>query len=118
MNCVDNFTIVQGIDNEFILTIKQTGNTLPMQITDNDTFSAILKALDDSQTIKLPVSVVDAANGKIVVKVSKKLANTLISKKGDSIDLYYTKPTYKLLIDCDTVNNGKFIARIPYVYVE
>jgi len=118
MNCINNFTIVQGIDNEFILTIKQTGTTMPMEMTNEDVFSAKLQSLDGIDIVNLSVVVTDLQNGKITISVPQSIADELTSEKGDSVDLYYPKPTYKLMIDCDTQNNGKFIARIPYVYVE
>ena len=45
-------------------------------------------------------------------------ANGLLAERGDRADYYYSKPMYKLVIDCDTVNNGKFVAKVAKVYVE
>ena len=118
MACVDKFTVDTTLDNEFILTIKQTGTTLPMVITGTDTFSAQLEALDGTQVVPITTTVTDMTNGKITLTIPLATAQTLTSKKGEEVDRYYTKPTYKLVIDCDTANNGKFIAKIDYVYVD
>ena len=118
MNCTNKFTITKGMDNEFILTIKQTGTTLPMKIDANDTFVSTLVALDGTNSLDVPTVATDLQNGQITLTVSKATADTLISKKGDAVDLYYAKPTYRLIIDCNTLNNGKFLAKIPFVYVE
>lgn len=118
MSCIDRFTITKEIDNEFILTIKQTGTTLPMEILQGDTFVTTLVALDGSTTLQVATTILDTLNGKIQLSISSVEASALVSKKGDAVDLYYTLPTYKLIIDCNTVNNGKFIAKIPFVYVD
>jgi hypothetical protein len=42
----------------------------------------------------------------------------MASEKGEKADRYYAKPTYKLVIECVTQNNGNFIAKVPLVYVD
>lgn len=119
MGCSTNrFTIVKGMDNEFILTIKQTGTTLPMEIDVSDTFEAKLVKLDGTDEQDVTTTVEDILNGKIKLTVTAAETEGLLVEKGEKVDNYYSRPTYKLLIDCNTVNNGNFIAKVPLVYVE
>ena len=116
---MSKFVINKGMSNEFIITIKQNGTTLPMMIEPSDTFSSkLMKMSDGTVAGTLVTTVVDAPNGKIKVVVDSTLANTLEAAKGDKADLWYSKPRYKLAIECDTVNNGKFVAKVEKVYVE
>ena len=116
---MSKFVINKGMSNEFIITIKQNGATLPMTITDTDTFvTKLIKMVDDSVVATLTTTVVSKPNGQIKVVVPTEVAAGLEVAKGDKADLYYSKPRYKLAIDCDTVNNGKFVAKVEKVYVE
>ena len=90
-----------------------------MVIDVSDTFVAKLHKLSDSSVVATPaISVASAANGKIKLVFDANSVNALIAEKGDRADYYYSKPTYELLIDCTTVNNGKFVAKVDKVYVE
>lgn len=116
---MSKFVINKGMSNEFIITIKQNGTTLPMAIEQTDTFVAKLIKMSDSTVVStLDVDVEDAVNGQIKVTVSNEVAAGLEVAKGDKADLYYSKPRYKLAIDCNTANNGKFVAKVEKVYVE
>ena len=116
---MSRFVLNKGMSNEFIITIKQNGNTLPMLIDISDTFVAKLCKLSDSSIVASPTtSVVSAENGKIKIVFDTNIVDTLTSEKGDRADYYYSKPMYELLIDCTTVNNGKFVAKVDKVYVE
>ena len=107
------------MSNEFIITIKQNGTTLPMVINVSDTFVAKLRKLSDSSVAASPTtSVVSAKNGEIKITFDASSVNALTMEKGDRADYYYSKPVYELLIDCTTVNNGKFVARVDKVYVK
>lgn len=120
MACNSNkFILNKGMDNEFILTIKQTGTTLPMQIDAGDTFIAYLYELEGN-TIAMTVTptVDDADSGKLKLELSSVEVDALLQERGAKVDKYYLKPVYRLAIDCDTLNNGKFVAKIPEVYVE
>ena len=124
----DKFVINKGMVNEFIITIKQNNSTLPMAIELTDTFRTLIYKLEDnSQEAEVTmldnpevgvVEVYDASNGQIMIKLYDSLVNTLESERGEKPDRYYLKPTYRLAIDCDTVNNGNFVAKINNVYVE
>jgi len=123
----NKFVINKGMNNEFIITIKQNNSTLPMVIEDTDTFIAKLYNLETKELVIVvtgdatdngQITVHDAANGQILIVLNNTAANELVSERGDKIDRYYLKPTYRLAIDCDTVNNGNFVAKIAEVYVE
>lgn len=113
------FVINKGMSNEFIITIKQNDSTLPMVIDNTDTFVAKLFELE-SNTLKITTNatVNDAANGQIMITLSESEVDGLIAERGDKVDGYYLIPTYRLAIDCNTVNNGRFVAKISEVYVE
>ena len=133
MSCdVTKFAISKGSENTFIFTIKQDNSTLPLTIVGGDTFLASLVALDGDVpygpiTLK-PLTIEDAANGKVSLIITKdetedEIGNGsgvigLISEKGSKVDRYYPRPTYKLTLTCVTVNNGNFIAKVPEVYVD
>jgi len=121
MSCdVTHFTITRGLDNLFIFTIKADGTTLPMTIDEgNDTFQAQLQLLsDNSVVLTKALAVVDAAGGQVSLALSAVETADLISERGSKTDRYYLRPTYTLLLDCSTTNNGDFIAKVPEVYVD
>ena len=119
MGCITNFTITKGVDNQFDFTIKQNGSTLPMVIDANDMFTAELRKLSDN-TIDLskPLSVISANNGLVRLVITATEADSLLSERGMKVDNYYIKPVYKLLIICNTTNNGNFISKVDKVYVD
>lgn len=123
----NRFVINKGMNNEFIITIKQDDSTLPMVITVADTFTASLYKLDTkvkalsvskTSTASGQITVYDAANGQIKITLSSAAVSALVSERGDKVDKYYLKPTYRLAIDCVTTNNGSFVAKLNNVYVE
>lgn len=123
----NKFVINKGLVNEFIITIKQNNETLPMVIDPSDVFEVILYRLsDDSEVGRVSlvenvngvVEVYDAPNGQILVKLYDTLCDMLVKDKGTKADRYYLKPTYRLSIEASTVNNGNFVAKLREVYVE
>lgn len=121
MSCyADKFVITKGQDNEFVFTIKQNGSTLPMEITiPDDTFEASLVALAN-QTVVLTktLDVDDALSGRVKFVVTALETESMEAERGSKVDRYYLKPVYKLVIACNTVNNGNFLAKICEVYVD
>lgn len=122
----DKFIVDKSMSNEFILTIKQDSSTLPMVIESTDTFELkLIKLKDDfvaGSVTLIPnssgsIEIENAANGKLKVILSDELVNTLETNKGDRADYYYAKALYRIAIDCNTTNNGNFVARIEQVYV-
>lgn len=98
-----------------------------MVIDPSDVFEVILyKLSDDSEVGRVSlventngvVEVYDAPNGQILVKLYDTLCDTLVKDKGTKADRYYLKPTYRLSIEANTVNNGNFVAKLREVYVE
>lgn len=81
---------------------------------DNDELVATIGMIDSVDGI---VTVDDAVNGKIKVVLKESLTTGLIKERGERADSYYSKPTYRLLIEADTLNNGKFPIVIDKVYV-
>ena len=116
---MSKFVITKGTSNEFIITIKQNGTTLPMAIKPTDTFVAKLLSIKDGSVVAtFTTNVINAQNGKIKLVLGSDVVGILQIERGDRADYYYSKPLYKLVIDCDTVNNGKFVAKVHKVYVE
>jgi len=121
MSCgVDRFIITKEVENTFVFTIKADGSTLPLQIVEaSDSFSyKIIKLEDDSVDLDGSFTITNALNGEITLVLSVEEVNSLESDKGSKPDRYYLRPTYRLVLICDTVNNGKFIAKVYEVYVQ
>lgn len=114
------FVISRGVDNTFIFTIKQDNSTLPMLIEVGDTFVADLVSLESDEVVIAgrALTIADAANGKVQLDYTKEEVSPLVSEKGSKVDRYYLRPSYKLVIDCSTNNNGEFVAKVPEVYVD
>lgn len=124
MSCdVSKFVISKGVDNTFIFTIKQDNSTLPMLIDASDTFFADLVYLPDGtvypQVDNKALSVAGAlADGKVSLTIPEADTAGLVADRGDLVDRYYLRPTYKLVLKCNTVNNGNFIAKVAEAYVD
>lgn len=119
--CLSNkFVITKGVDNNFTLTVKQDGSTLPMELTPTDTFVVSLASLETNTEVLSKTATLDnnLLTGKIHVEFTAAEVNSLLEEKGSKVDKYYLKPTYKLTVDCNTTNNGNFIAKVPEVYVD
>ena len=120
----NKFVINKGMNNEFIITIKQNDSILPMVIELTDTFTVNFYNLEtqkievSASTADGQVTVSDDANGQILISLAEDDVSTMISERGDKVDKYYLRPTYRIAIDCSTVNNGNFVAKIASVYVE
>lgn len=125
---VSNFTINKGLTNEFILTIKQNDTLLPMIIEYSDTFKLLLINLDTDQvesTIDMDntkadgfIDVYDYANGQIRVTMNPTLTDRLEKERGPKEDRYYLKPTYRMSIECNTMNNGNFVIKLKNISVD
>lgn len=123
----DKFVINKGMNNEFIITIKQNDSTLPMVIEPTDTFTVNFYNLETKElaltvgmtlTADGQVTVYDDANGQILVALDEDSVAAMVSERGDKVDKYYLRPTYRMAIDCTTTNNGNFVAKIASVYIE
>lgn len=120
MSCTPNiFVISRNVDNTFVFTIKQNGSTLPLEIDVSDTFSyRLIRLRDDNEALTGTLTVENLLEGKVSLTIPSVSATSLESEKGTKTDRYYLKPTYKLMLICNTVNNGYFIAKVDQVYVD
>ena len=119
-------TLYTGIDNIFDLVIKKNKIALPLELTATDTFKvhlielatkATITTLTETDTVDGSVTITDLINGKITILIKPALVATLKSLRGSQADNYYVRPTYKLLIEADTANQGKFITTLDRVGV-
>ena len=116
---MNKFVINKGIDNEFTFTIKKNGSIEAININVADTFVFKLKEGKTGNIVYTVAAVVaDAINGKIMVSIPTDIANGLAVDIGDRCDYYKRKVTYRASIECSTVDNGKFVAKLDKVYVE
>ena len=116
---MSRFVINKGIDNEFTFQIKQNGSIEGMVIEVTDTFEFHLKTPKTGNVVYTAnATVTDAINGKIKVTIPQVTADVLVREVGDRADHYYNKPVYSAVIVANTVNNGKFAAKLAKVYVE
>lgn len=121
------FVINKGLSNEFILTIKKNGSLLPIEIDPSDTFRLVIFELEtddevgevgNTATASGQVTVESALEGQIKIVLNDALVNSLEKEVGGKEDRYYLRPLYRIAIECNTVDSGSFIAKIPLVYVE
>lgn len=119
-------TLYNGIDNIFDLVVKKNKIALPLGLTATDTFKVHLidlatkttvTTLTETDTVDGNVTITDLINGKITILIKPTLVATLKSLRGSQADNYYVRPTYKLLIEADTANQGKFITTLDRVGV-
>ena len=119
-------TLYNGIDNIFDLVIKKNKIALPLELTALDTFKvhlidlatkANVTTLTETDTADGNVTITDLINGKITILIKPELVATLKSLRGSQADNYYVRPTYKLLVEADTANQGKFITTLDRVGV-
>ena len=125
---VKNFTINRGLKNEFIMTIKQNDSLLPMVIEYSDTFKLTMfnrdteavEAVLDMDNAKADgyISIHNDANGQIKIVMNPALTSKLEKERGPKEDRYYLRPTYRIAIECDTLNNGNFVAKLENVYID
>ena len=120
-------TLYKSIDNTFDFIIKKDKSTLPLELTDTDTFILYITDLATNTTVATltsvdsvngSITITDKINGKITIVVKQALVATLKSLRGTQADNYYVKPTYSFLISANTANQGKFIATLDKVGVK
>jgi len=104
-------------------TLPEIAVYVKVTISDtSDSFVAHLIDLSTGTTISTQTAeVIDATAGKIRLVYAKDDADVLGLKadnRGAAVDRYYLKPVGKILIECDTFNNGQFVATVPEVYVD
>ena len=113
------FIVVKGLDNTFVFTIKGNGTTLPLEIQPNDSFMAHFRDKESGNIIlSKEMDVVSASEGKVTLLVDSNETYMFDGVKGGKVDRFYLKPNYSLLLECDTQQDGKFIARVEDVYID
>lgn len=113
------FTIVKGLDNSYTFTIKQNDSFDPMVISASDTFTAkIIQLSDRTVALTKALTVEDAEEGKINLSLTSSEVDALEPAYGEEVDRSYAKATYKIAIQCNTVNNGNFVVTVDEVYVD
>lgn len=122
-SCLSNgsnkFVISKGLPNTFTFTIKANGTTLPIEIAPTDTFKATFFLLEDRTVVLTKdLTVKNALGGTVELTLSPQETATFTSFRGGKEDRYYLIPAYSLVIECVTVANGNFLAKVPQVYVE
>lgn len=100
------------------LTLTGTVDTFDAKLITLETGEIVLElgAVATANGSKLTIK--NEASGKIELLLTEADIDGLIVDKGPKVDRYYARPSYKMVIECNTVNNGEFLATIPYVYVE
>lgn len=95
--------------------IIDLSDTFSLKIYDLDT-DELFKEVNMTSSQDGIITIFDAANGQIKVVLN---SDPLFRKeRGSKEDKYYLKPTYRILIEGTTVNNGLISAKVPFVYVE
>lgn len=113
------FVIRKNKDNEFKFNIKKNGSIEAIVIQPTDTFVFNLIELKTGTTVFTVNATIDSSvNGRIKVVIPTAATVGLIVDIGDRCDYYNRKATYKANIDCNTVDNGKFVAVLDKIYVE
>ena len=64
------------------------------------------------------IDVYDDANGQIRVTMNPTLTDRLEKERGPKEDRYYLKPTYRMSIECNTMNNGNFVIKLKNISVD
>lgn len=109
------YTIPSPISVEVLITLTKNGNAY------TDTFKAQLKSLSTGLTIfdtPKDLTILNAKAGQILLVLTATDVNDLIiGTIGSQADRYYVIPTYKLYIECTTINNGNFLIKVPLIYV-
>lgn len=122
----EKFVLSRDVSNEFTFTIKQSTQMVPMVLVTGDTFVVRLYNLESDSIVSTigmvedsngVVTLDDMPNGKIKVVFSSVLVDSLEVSRGDRADDYYLKALYRIVIEAETTNNGKFPIVLDKVYV-
>jgi hypothetical protein len=118
-NINHRFVITRGVENTFDFIIKKNNSTLPIEITDTDTVTAYFRRLSDGEVVYSTSLMVEPnLQGKVQLTLSEQDTDEFESLRGKEEDRYYVRPNYSLTLDCSTQANGKFIAKVDFVYVD
>ena len=100
------------------LTLTGTVDTFDAKLITLETGEIVLELGAIATVNGSKLTIKDATSGRIELLLTEADIAELIVDKGPKVDRYYARPSYKMVIECNTINNGEFLATIPYVYVE
>lgn len=110
--------VLPDISLKLRITLVDTVDKFTAKLVKLETGELVLE-VDEVPTVNgSKLEIKDAENGKIELTLAKEDLTILTTDRGPKVDRYYLRPNYSLIIYCDTFNNGKFSAKIPYIYVE
>jgi hypothetical protein len=113
------FDIIQGKPIDFKVIVKENGTTLPLVLSNTDTFSFSL--VDKKSNVKYiankAMSITDAVNGEVSGSITALESQNLPLKRSYSEDGYISRPNLRIVINGNTVAQGEMTAIIPNVYV-
>jgi hypothetical protein len=117
------FVITRGVENVFVFTIKEEGSTLPKDLS-GWAFTGNLYLLSDSASVPTPIGIgagvveTPSTSGRVRFTVTSSVANGLVVDKGDKVDRFYVRPTYKLMIVGTKSGEPNIVAKVEEVYVD
>lgn len=100
------------------ITLSGTVDTFSAKLINLETNEVSLEVTQSATPNGSKISIASTLNGKIELLLTEEDVAELVSEKGDKVDRYYVKPTHRMVIVCNTLNNGNFLAKIPDIYVE
>lgn len=113
------FIITKGVENTFEFIIKGDMTTLPIEVVDTDTVTAVFRTLSKGEEVLTKaLDIVANPSGKVHLNLTTQEANSFESLRGGEEDRFYLRPNYSLTLICATAANGKFIAKVDMVYVD
>lgn len=100
------FEIPKGREYVFTITVLQKNSFLPQDLTALNLVTSKFELIKSSDLIKVTdtgvvLAVHDALNGILKVTLPSSYTGSLTYERGDKVDNYYPKPTYKALIYLD-----------------
>ncbi len=100
------FEIPKGREYVFTITVLQKNSFLPQDLTALNLVTSKFELIKSSDLIKVTntgvvLAVHDALNGILKVTLPSSYTGSLMYERGDKVDNYYPKPTYKALIYLD-----------------
>jgi len=119
---MSNFVIPKSREYVFTVKVLDKNSFLPRDLT---TMTSITVTFLENATnapvvpgsYTIATSVLDSINGLIKVVIPAGYSNLLVSDRGDKVDGYYLKPTYKCIITVKFSNDSDVLSIIDKVYV-
>lgn len=98
-----DFTIPKGREYVFTVKVLQKDSFLPQDLTALNTTTSSFELIKSSDLVKVTTPgvvmvVLDAVNGVLKVTLPNTYTTGLAYERGEKVDNYYPKPTYKALL--------------------